>query len=229
MKIFIGFDSVETVAFHTLAQSIINHTSEPVEIIPLKLSMLPMYDRPRDPHQSNEFSFSRFLIPHLCGYKGKALFMDCDMIFRTDPKELFDLIEDNMSVAVVKHDYTPSTSTKYLGAVQYRYPRKNWSSVMLFNCEHPDCKRLTPDFVNKADSLSLHRFWWTHDDNIGELPVEWNHLVGEYAENPDAKIVHWTVGGPYFLDYHDTEFADEWIDLERQINHCQQVTEVKEA
>jgi len=229
LKIFIGYDEVETVAFHTLVQSIINLSTEPVEIMPLKLSMLPEYTRQRQPQQSNEFSFSRFFVPYLCGFKGKALFIDCDMMFREDPKELFKLINDNQSISVVKHDYTPKTKTKFLGSIQYQYPRKNWSSVMLFNCEHTDCKRLTPDFINNADGLELHRFWWTHDDYIGELPVEWNHLVGEYQKNKDAKLVHWTLGGPYFIDYHDTEYAGEWIDLEKQINHCEQLKAVKEA
>jgi len=229
MKIFIGYDSVETVAFHTLVQSIINHSSEPVEIIPLKLSMLPEYTRPRLPEQSNEFSFSRFLVPYLCNFEGKALFMDCDMMFRTDPKELFDLIDETQSVSVVKHDYTPKTQTKFLGAIQYKYPRKNWSSVMLFNCEHPDCKRLTPEYINSAEPLALHRFWWTRDDHVGELKADWNHLVGEYQPNPNAKIVHWTLGGPYFLDYHDTEFSNEWIELEKQINQCEQLNKAEEA
>lgn len=229
MKIFIGYDSVETVAFHTLVQSIINYAKEPVEIIPLKLTMLPEYTRQRLPEQSNEFSFSRFLVPYLCGFKGKALFMDCDMMFRADPKELFDLMEDNKSVMVVKHEYTPKTKTKYLGAIQYQYPRKNWSSVMLFNCEHEHCKRLTPEYINKSEPATLHRFYWTHDDAIGELSVDWNHLVGDYPPNPNAKIVHWSIGGPYFVEYHDTEFSGEWIELEKQINHCQQMSEVKEA
>jgi lipopolysaccharide biosynthesis glycosyltransferase len=229
LRIFIGFDAVETVAYHTLVQSILNHCSEPVSITPIKLSMLPEYTRKRLPEQSNEFSFTRFLVPYLCGYEGKALFMDCDMIFRTDPKEIFGLIEENQSVAVVKHDYIPKNKTKYLGAIQYQYPRKNWSSVMLFNCGHEHCKRLTPEFINTADPATLHRFHWTHDDYIGELPVEWNHLVGEYPPNKDAKIVHWTIGGPYFVEYADTEFAGEWIELERQINHCQQMTKMREA
>lgn len=223
MKIFIGFDSVETIAYHALVQSIINHATVPVEIIPLKLSMLPNYKRPRDERQSNEFSFSRFLVPHLCDYKGVALFMDCDMIFRTDPKELFDLMEPDRSVMVVKHDYTPKTTTKYLGNVQYKYPRKNWSSVMLFNCEHPDCRHLTPGTINEAEGAYLHRFAWTEDRFIGELSKDWNHLVGEYEPNQDAKIVHWTVGGPYFEEYRNTEFAEEWVELANQINRCDQL------
>lgn len=229
IRVMIGYDAVESVAYHTLVQSIMEHTSEPVSITPIKLSMLPMYTRERDPKQSNEFSFTRFLVPYLCNYEGHALFMDCDMLFRTDVSELWDLIDESKSVQVVKHDYTPKTQVKFLGAIQYQYPRKNWSSVMLFNCGHEHCKRLTPDYVNKTTGLNLHRFHWTHEDYIGSLPVEWNHLVGEYHENPDAKIVHWTIGGPYFDDYMDVEFSDEWFDMAMKMEYCQQLDNRKEA
>jgi hypothetical protein len=133
------------------------------------------------------------------------------------------LIDDSKSVQVVKHDYTPSTQVKYLGAIQYPYPRKNWSSVMLFNCAHQDCKKLTPYYVNTAHPMALHRFHWTKDERIGSLPVEWNHLVGEYEPNPNAKIVHHTIGGPWFDEYHDTEFAIEWFAMRAKMNLCVQM------
>ena len=215
MKIFIGYDAVESVAYHVLVQSIINNSSIPVEIIPLKQTMLPIYRRERDPKQSNEFSFTRFLVPYLCNYEGFALFMDLDMLFRTDPAELWNLRDSTKSVQVVKHDYTPKTRTKYLGNIQYSYPRKNWSSVMLLNCAK--CTTLTPEYVNSAPALDLHRFKWTTE--IGELAPEWNHLVGEYAPNPDAKIVHFTIGGPWFPEYMNTEFSEEWFKVYSDMNH----------
>jgi len=227
IRIFIGYDGVESVAYHTLVQSILEYTKEPVSITPIKKSMLPMYTRQRNTKQSNEFSFTRFLVPYLCNYEGHALFMDCDMMFRADVSELWSLIDASKSVQVVKHDYTPKTHLKYLGAIQYPYPRKNWSSVMLFNCEK--CKKLTPEFVNTAHPMELHRFHWTSDDLVGELPVEWNHLVDEYEENPDAKIVHWTVGGPYFLEYKDVEFHREWFDMWEKMGYCQQMSKAEEA
>ena len=226
LKIMVGFDQVEAIAYTALCQSIIEQSSCPVSITPIKLSMLPEYNRPRDPKQSNEFSFSRFLVPYLAGFEGRALFMDLDMIFRVDPVELFNLLDTSKSVAVVKHDYIPATATKYLGNIQHRYPRKNWSSVMLFNCEHPDCKRLTPEYINITEALALHRFWWTHDDNIQSLPVEWNHLVSDYAPNPDAKIVHFSIGGPYFKEYSHCEYADEWFSLYARANNCSQSNQV---
>ena len=223
LKVFIGVDEVEMVAYHVLAQSIIEKCSVPVSITPVKISMLPEYKRERDPKQSNEFSFTRFLVPYLCGYEGHALFMDLDMLVRVDLNELWELRDDTKSVQVVKHDYTPKNQTKYLGTIQYPYPRKNWSSVMLFNCGHDHCKRLTPDYVNTTEGLNLHRFHWTHEDCIGELSKDWNHLVGEYADNPDAKIVHWTLGGPWFHEYKGAEFSDEWRKTFDKARHCDQL------
>jgi len=223
LNICIGFDKAETVAYHTLVQSIINTTSVPVSITPVKLSMLPGYTRERDPHQSNEFAFSRFLVPYLMNYHGWAVFMDCDMLVRTDLKELWALRDQTKSVQVIKHDYVPKNDTKYLGNIQYPYPRKNWSSVMMFNCAHDHCKRLTMEYVKTADPMALHRFFWTHEDFIGELPVEWNHLVGEYPPNMGAKIVHHTNGGPWFDEYRGVEFSDEWRQVYDDVRHADQL------
>ena len=219
LRIFIGFDQVEAVAYHALCQSIIETATQPVSITPVKKSMLPMYKRQYDDRQSNEFSFTRFLVPYLCDYEGWALFIDCDMMFRADVSELWNLRDNSKSVQVVKHDYTPTTQRKFLGAIQYRYPRKNWSSVMLFNCEK--CKRLTPEYVNTASAADLHRMEWA--DSIGGLPYEWNHLVGEYAPNPDARLVHWTIGGPYFNEYVSTEFSSEWFETKLRMMNCNQL------
>lgn len=204
-KVFIGFDPKEKAAFAVAQYSLMRHASVPVAVTPLILRTLPM-TRSWDNRQSTEFSFSRFLVPYLCNYQGWALFMDCDMMFRADVEELFSFADDRYAVMVVKHDYEPKTDTKFLGHVQTKYPRKNWSSVMLFNCAR--CTALTKHAVNTMGGPWLHQFEWA--DEIGELPVEWNHLVGEYDPNPDAKLVHWTLGGPYFQEYFDAEFAAEW-------------------
>lgn len=180
---------------------------------PLYLKNLTEYKREHDPKASNEFSYTRFLTPYLAGYEGKALYLDCDTILRTDVKELFDQIDEE-DVMVVQHDYTPKDDTKYLGAVQYAYPRKNWSSVMLFNCEK--CWKLTPDYINTASPKELHRLYWA--ENIGELDKTWNHLVGEYEENPGAKLVHWTNGTPCFAGYQWQEHASEWFKLREEVN-----------
>lgn len=209
LRIYIGYDPHETVAFHVLAHSIMRHSSQPVSISPLILSYLPGLDRPRDEFQSTDFAFSRFLVPWLCNYQGgPALFMDCDMLVRDDITKLFNLMDYDKTVMVVKHDYTPSTDTKFMGQKQSAYPKKNWSSVMLFNPHR--CRALTQPYVNYASGKELHQFEWCGNEDVGELPVEWNHLVGEYKPNPNAKIVHYTLGSPCFAKYKDCEFANEW-------------------
>jgi hypothetical protein len=213
LRVYIGFDPVETVAYHVCVQSILKHSTVPVSFCPVNIRHMPEFTRPVDPKASNEFSLSRFMVPYLQDYKGKALFMDCDMILRTDIKELFDQIEDE-AVMVVKHNYTPKTNTKFLGAIQFAYPRKNWSSVMLFNCEK--CTQLTPEYVSTASPADLHRFKWT--DSIGRLDPTWNHLVGEY-EPKDAKLVHWTLGTPCFYGYGKQEHAQEWYDIKAEMNY----------
>jgi lipopolysaccharide biosynthesis glycosyltransferase len=221
LKIMIGFDQVESVAAHVLIHSILSRASRPVAITPVFLKNLgATYTRDRDPKQSNEFSLSRFLTPYLSNYEGWSLFLDCDMMLRTDVAELFALADPQKAVMVVKHEYTPSTETKYLGAVQYRYPRKNWSSVMLFN--NARCGVLTPEYVNSAPALDLHQFAWTDDVLIGDLPREWNHLVGDSPPNPAAKNVHWTIGGPYFNEYKDVEFSNEWWVEYEATTYCAQ-------
>ncbi len=220
-KVMIGFDQVESVAAHTLIHSILKRSSQPVSFTPIFLNNLKdTYTRSRDPKQSNEFSFSRFLTPYLSNYEGWSLFMDCDMMLRVDIAELFVLVDPDKAIMVVKHEYTPSTKTKYLNAIQYSYPRKNWSSVILFN--NAKCQMLTPKYINTAAPLDLHRFAWIDDSQIGALPIEWNHLVDEYPPNPRAKIVHWTLGGPYFEEYKDVEFSDEWQSEFKETIHCTQ-------
>jgi hypothetical protein len=169
LKVFIGFDPVESVAWHTMAHSIMARSSAPVALVPVNIANLKgIYSRERDPKQSNEFSFTRFLVPYLSGYEGHAAFFDCDQLLRTDVVELFRLATADTTKAVhlVQHDYEPKDSIKYLNTVQYRYPRKNWSSVVVWNCEHPANRRVTPDYVNAASPMELHRFqWWVSTRN----------------------------------------------------------------
>lgn len=221
---YVGFDQREAVAYHTFCHSILTRSSLPVAFIPVKLSLLKQhFHRKVDETQSNEFSYSRFLVPYLNDYQGWAIFSDCDMLMRTDAAELWALRDNNKAVMVVKHEYTPKDTIKYLGNRQEAYPRKNWSSVVLWNCSHPANRVLTPGLVETATGATLHRFSWLTDDMIGELPVEWNHLVSEYAPNPQAKIVHWTVGGPYFNEYQHAEHSEEWFGMRQQMTHCQQL------
>jgi hypothetical protein len=218
LSVYIGFDPREAVAFYTLAHSILQRSSIPVSIAPLMRPQLgKLYWRERGPTESTEFSMTRFLVPALSEYRGWSLYMDCDMLCRADIAELTSRISSGRDEAVLvcKHDYVPKTERKFLDQVQTKYTRKNWSSLMLFNNER--CRALTPDYVNSASGLDLHRFAWTEDRLIGELPLEWNWLVGEYSFNPGAKIVHYTLGGPYFHEYRDCDYAGEWFAEHRQM------------
>ena len=222
LNVFIGYDPKESVALYTLAHSILRRASIPVAIAPLMRSQLKgLYTRERGPTESTEFSLTRFLVPRLSQFRGWSVFLDCDMLCRGDVAELTECIERNQDKAVLvcKHDYVPKTERKFLDQVQTKYPRKNWSSLMLFNNER--CTALTPEYVNRAPGLDLHRFIWTEDARIGELPLKWNWLVGEYGYNPDAKIVHYTLGGPYFDDYRDCDYAEEWFAECRSMTHAE--------
>ncbi len=210
IRVFIGYDPREAVAYNVLAHSIQARASEPVAIAPLMLSQLKaVLTRERHPLQSTDFSFSRFLTPYLSKFTGWSVFMDCDMLVLRDIAELWRLRDERYSVMVVKHDHVPRESVKFLGEPQSKYGKKNWSSVMLFN--NARCRALTPDYVNRASGLELHQFKWLEsDDLIGALPDAWNHLVGYNAPRRDAALVHFTLGGPYFAGYADCEYAEAW-------------------
>jgi len=209
INLFVGFDPREAVAYHVFCSSIIQNTSVPVQITPLVLSQLQEFNERHD-DRSNDFVYSRFLTPYLSDFKGWAIFADGDMICQGDLKELIDMADPSKAVMVVKHDYQTKATQKYLGNINENYPRKNWSSVILWNCDHPKHKILTPDFVSKQTGKFLHRFSWLDDQDIGELPLEWNWLASEYRVNREAKLIHFTLGTPCFKDYKNSDMADIW-------------------
>lgn len=210
IRIFIGYDPRETVAWHVLTHSILARSSQPVSFVPLALNNLQgLMWRERNPLQSTEFSFSRFLTPYLSGYEGWSLFMDCDMLVLDDIAKLWALRDDRFAVMCVQHDHQPNETVKFLNQPQTAYGKKNWSSVMLFN--NARCKALTPDYVNTASGLELHQFKWLGDDSlIGELPKAWNHLVGYEPHAEGMSNVHFTLGGPYFNEFAECAYAKEW-------------------
>jgi hypothetical protein len=225
IRVFIGYDPREAIAFSVLAHSIHERASEPVSVTPLKLSELKgTFTRERHPLQSTDFAFSRFLTPYLSGFEGWSVFTDCDMLVLDDIANLWRLRDERYAVMVVKHDHQPRESVKFLDQPQTAYPNKNWSSVMLFN--NARCRALTPEYVNTASGLELHQFKWLSDEGlIGELPRTWNHLVGYYRPTPRASLVHYTLGGPYFDEYRDCEYADEWrLELQRMLACTQRGT-----
>ena len=211
INIFIGYDSKEKAAFSTLTYSILQNSTKPVAITPIALNNIKDdFVRERNSLSSTEFSFSRFIIPHLMNYQGWAVFMDCDMLMRTDINELWRQRDDKYAVQVVKHNYVPKHNKKFLGQTQTVYPKKNWSSFMLMNCKK--CSTLTPDYVNRASGLELHQFKWLESEElIGDLPLEWNWLVGEYEHKDEVKNVHYTKGGPWFEEYRDCDYSQDWF------------------
>ena len=214
MKVFVGYDPREDIAYQVCKHSIL--TKQPAaEVRPLvqkELRDAGWYTRPIDKLASTEFTFTRFLVPELMNFKGWAVFMDCDMILTTDIKELFDQVDDSKAVMCVQHDYTPKEGMKMDGQKQTIYPRKNWSSVVLFNCGHPSNAKLTQDMVNDTElnGAYFHRFSWLKDDEIGELDHTWNYLVGVYDDIETPKLIHYTEGGPWFENYRNCEFSLRW-------------------
>ena len=214
MKVFVGYDTREDIAYQVCKHSIISKQPN-ADVRPLKQQELRdagWYTRGIDKLASTEFTFTRFLIPELSDFKGWALFMDCDMILTTDIKELFDQADDKYAVMCVQHDYKVKEQFKMDGQKQTIYPRKNWSSVMLFNCGHKSNRALTQELVNNPDITGayLHRFSWLKDKEIGELDHTWNYLVGVYDDIEKPKLIHYTEGGPWFENYRNTEFAQLW-------------------
>lgn len=220
LKVFIGYDQREAVAYHVLSHSIMRRASRPVSIQPIYLDQLGSnWWRARHPNQSTDFTFARFLTPWLSDYHGISVFMDCDMLCLDDIWKLHDLCKPDhyKDVFVVKHDYTPKTAAKFLSQPQSIYPCKNWSSLMVFNNHRARTRDLTPIYVNNSPPMDLHQFKWASD--VGDLPERWNHLVGEYAPNPDVSLVHYTLGGPWFDAYRDCEYSSEWWEEYADMTH----------
>jgi lipopolysaccharide biosynthesis glycosyltransferase len=211
VSLYIGFDPREAAAYHAFCQSVIAKASVPVSFHPLHKQMLGGFDGQRD--GSNAFIYSRFLVPYLQGYQGWAAFADGDMVCLDDIADLMALCDDRFAVMVVKHDYKTKHCRKYIGtemeADNASYPRKNWSSVVLFNCAHPANRILTPEFVAQSPGSLLHRFGWLKDDQIGELPQEWNALVGE-QDISCANLLHYTLGVPGIQYYQHSPGSEHW-------------------
>ena len=214
MKLFVGLDPNELIGFHVCLSSILSRTDpNKVEIIPVCGSKGTA---------SNSFNKARFEIPYRCGYRGRAAWIDgSDMLVRADIQELADLLETGCDVAVAKHEYSTKYPTKFLGQPNEDYPKKNWSSVMVFDCGNTVWRKLTPDYVKKATPSHLHRFEFLKEDRIGDLQKEWNWLVSEYPFNPEAKIAHFTIGLPCWSVYKNCDYSDEWRAELKKVNHFQ--------
>jgi lipopolysaccharide biosynthesis glycosyltransferase len=221
ITVFVGYDSREAIAYHTCVNSIIRLSSQPVSIVPLALNLLSDYVETHT-DASNTFVYSRFLVPHLMNYQGQAIYIDGDMILRDDIANLWKLYDPTRSVQVVKHNYQTRSTVKYLGNPNESFPRKNWSSVILWNCAAEEHRILTPEFVAQKPGSYLHRFSWVNDNNIGALPIEWNWLPDEFGANLEAKLLHYTLGTPCFNDYATAPQAEDWHKERILTEHCDQ-------
>jgi lipopolysaccharide biosynthesis glycosyltransferase len=210
IRIFIGYDPKEAVSFSVLCNSITRLSTQPLSIVPLNLRNLPMYSEIHT-DGSTEFSYSRFLVPYLADYKGWAIYMDCDMLLLDDISKLWSLQDSNYAVQCVQHQYSTKQSVKFLGNTNNNYYRKNWSSLMLFNCSHSAVSSLTPSIIESSTGKFLHQFEWVDDSSIGDLPIEWNWLADEYGHNANASLLHYTLGSPCFEEYTDTPMAEYWF------------------
>lgn len=216
LEVFIGWDSREADAFRVAEFSLRRHSSIALIVTPLVQADLRgrgLYHRADDPLASTEFTYTRFLAPHLARTDGWAIFCDCDFLWLGDVAELLALARPDKALYCVKHSHVPTETTKMDGAIQTVYPRKNWTSLMLFNNSHPAVRRLTPDVVNRATGKFLHRMEWLADDDIGGLPETWNWLEG-WSQKPARglpKAIHYTRGGPWFPQWRGVGYADLWL------------------
>ena len=226
LKVFVGWDPREDIAWKVCRHSILSRTDpNQVTVTPLIQSELRkqrLYTRDIDTKAATEFSLTRFLTPALAGNEGYAIFMDCDFLFLTDIRGVLDQIDPSKAVSVVKHDYQPTDTHKMDGCVQYAYPRKNWSSFIVFNCAHPGVRALTPAVINAAEPAYLHRFSWLNDGEIGELDKGWNYLEGWYTAQYDKlNAIHYTLGGPWFEHKMNCDFANLWLSEEKKYKQQQ--------
>ncbi len=226
INVYIGYDSrqdrppkfnkVINPCYQVCKSSILKNSHD-VNVIPLKLNELidkGIYYRDVDPLASTEFTYSRFLVPYLNDFKGIAIFCDSDFLWQCDINDLLEYYNHNNSVMCVQHDYTPKTDTKMDGVVQTSYPRKNWSSLMMFNCEHKDIRNLSVENINTKEAKYLHRMKWT--DKIGEIPMTYNWLEGDYPNNMHPKVIHFTNGGPWHETW-DGDYKENWLKVYNEL------------
>jgi hypothetical protein len=221
IRVFVGYDPREAVVHHVCVNSLIRRSSRPIAVTPLALNNLSNYAETHG-DGSNNFIYSRFLVPHLCEHRGWAIYIDGDMLLREDIAQLWAMRDPDKAVLCVHHDYKTKTQAKYLGSRNTDYPRKNWSSVVLWNCGHEANRGVTPEFVMRSTGAQLHRFTWLDDSLIGRLPIEWNWLPDEFGPNENAKLLHWTLGAPCFHEYADVAMAAEWHRERQLTDYCLQ-------
>lgn len=221
INIFVGLDEPNAISYETCVSSIKRGNKRyELNIQPINYNTIPQYTRERDPYESTQFAFARFFVPYLSNFTGVSIFMDGDFLFMDSIDKLIDLYDSQYAIMCCMHDYNPTNIVKMDGKPQTQWPRKNWSSLMMFNNEHPKNKTLTPSTINNQSGAFLHRFRWLEDNEIGPIPLQWNWLVGWYKEPADGtpKALHYTEGGPWLDGFEDCEYAKNWLRAAEDLN-----------
>lgn len=212
LNVYVGYDPRIETAVNVCVSSLQRRSTVPVHLLQ-KSSLFPAFNRPTEPNQSTEFTYTRFMVPFLNNYTGWSVFCDCDFIFVEDIASILKYADPTKAVSVCKHpSYNPRTAIKMDGIKQHVAYRKNWASLMLFNNAHPSNKKLTPELINTImPGVLLHQFSWLDDTEIGSLPLEWNCL-DDYYHLEQPKAIHYTDGGPWFKGYEQTFYSDRWYE-----------------
>lgn len=220
INVFIGLDESQQISYDVCKYSIISNSRYDIEIHPINYNTVKEYDRVKDIYESTPFAFARFFVPYLCDFKGISIFCDGDFLFLDSIDKLIESYDSRYAVMCCKHDYVPTSNVKMNNKIQSIFPKKNWSSLMMFNNEHPKIKTLNPLTINNQSGAFLHRFKYLEDDEIGSLPLEWNWLVDYYKEPQDGspKALHFTEGGPWLDEYKNCEYSDVWFDFKNKIS-----------
>lgn len=221
-NVFIGLDTDHPIAYDVCKFSIEINARDRVKIRPINKYIVESYKRATDPSESTDFSFARFFTPYCSEFQGVSIFVDGDFLFLKDIYELIDLYDDRYAVMCCKHEYIPTNETKMGGKIQTRFPKKNWSSLMIFNNNHPKIKTLSPDTINGQSGAFLHQFKFLEDADIGSIPIQWNWLVGWYKEPEDGKprALHFTEGGPWLQSHKDVEYSDVFDTYRYNYERC---------
>ena len=222
IKVFIGLDEPYKIVYDVCKYSILkNNKKYNLDIIPINYNTVKDYNRVKDQYESTQFSFARFWTPFESDFKGVSIFLDSDFLFLDSIDSLIDLYDEEKAIMCCKHNYKPTNSKKMDNKVQTVYPRKNWSSLIIFNNSHPKNKILEPFMLNTSTGSYLHRFSWLDDEDIGNLPLQWNWLTDWYSETEDfkPKALHYTEGGPWLDNYKDCKYNKHWDSIKNEFKY----------
>jgi lipopolysaccharide biosynthesis glycosyltransferase len=189
IDIFVGADRSQLLAVAVLEHSIRRHTRRPAQVRPLIDLDLP---EPRDLRQGSRtnFSFARFAIPELCGYRGRALYLDADMLVFRDIGELWDIPFEGASVAIQEEIPEHVVAHDKPGAPARRVKQ---CSVMLIDCERArwDVRRIVAGLDGRYtyEELMYQLCILPEQEIRYAVPFAWNSL--EHFDEA-TRLIHYT-------------------------------------